>query len=132
MSNITLKADIMWAQLEETNEMSGKYQVDLCNLSDNAVDALENAGIEVGYKEDRGSYITCKSTRPIYAKGEDGESLRGIKIGNGSKCVGVISPYAWKFKKKEGVSASLNKLIITSLEIYEDGDDEMPDLDEAL
>ena len=132
MSNLTIKADIMWAQLEEKNDMSGKFQVDLCNLSDNAVEALETVGIEAGYKEDRGSFITCKSSRPIYAKGPDGESLKGIKVGNGSKCVGVVSPYSWTFKGKKGVSASLNQLVITGLEVYEADDAEAPNLDEAL
>lgn len=132
MSNITLKGDIMWAQLEDVNEMSGKYQVDLCNLSDNAVDALETLGIQANYKEDRGSFITCKSSRPIYAKGADGESLRGIKIGNGSKAVGVINAYEWTFKGKKGVSPSLNTLVVTDLEVYEADEGTLPNLDEAL
>jgi hypothetical protein len=29
---IKLKADLMWAYLDKPNDMSGKYQVDLCNL----------------------------------------------------------------------------------------------------
>lgn len=132
MSKITIKATIAWAQLEEVNDMSGKFQVDLTQLSDGAVEALESAGISVNFKEDRGSYITCKSSRPIYAKGQDGESLRGIKIGNGSLGVGVITPYSWTFKKKEGVSPSLEKLVITDLEVYEADDGDAPDLDEAL
>jgi hypothetical protein len=132
MSKITLKATIMWAQLEEVNDMSGKFQVDLVLLSDAAVAALEENGIKVGYKEDRGNYITCKSSRPIYAKGPDGESLRGIKVGNGSLGVAVLTPYEWTFKGKPGVSASLEKLVITDLEIYEADDGEAPDLDEAL
>ena len=41
MDRVKIKADIMWAYLSRTNDMSGKYQVDLCNLSDNAVQALE-------------------------------------------------------------------------------------------
>ena len=34
---VKVKAEIMWAFLNKPNEMSGKFQVDLCNLSDKAV-----------------------------------------------------------------------------------------------
>lgn len=130
----TLRATVMWAQLEQVNDMSGKYQVDLTNLSDNAVEALEALGIEVGFTEEKQSFITCKSTRPIYASGPDGESLRGVKIGNGSAAVAVVNPYEWKFKGKTGVSPSLKKLVITDLEVYDEDDDgeSTVNLDEAL
>ena len=44
---VKIKADIMWAYLTKPNEMSGKYQVDLCNLSEKASEALESMGIDV-------------------------------------------------------------------------------------
>jgi len=44
---VKIKADIMWAYLDKPNDMSGKYQVDLCNLSDKAAGALEELGLEV-------------------------------------------------------------------------------------
>ena len=132
MAKVTIKADIMWAQLNKKNEMSGKYQVDLVNLSDAAVHALEAEGMEPRFSEEKQSFITCKSTRPIFAKGQDGESLNDINIGNGSKCVAVIGSYEWKFKGKEGVSPSLDQLIITHLEVYETDDVDEATLDEAL
>ncbi len=132
MSTLTLKATVAWAQLETTNDMSGKYQVDLTQLSDGAVNALEAQGITPLYKEDRGNYITCKSSRPIYAFGADGESLRGIAIGNGSEAVAIVKPYEWTFKGKVGVSPSLEKLVITALEVYDDSPVEDINLDEAL
>ena len=80
---IKLKADLMWAYLDKPNDMSGKYQVDLCNLSDAAVDALEGMGIAVRQKEDKGFFITCKSQNPIRAYDRDGDTIEGIAIGNG-------------------------------------------------
>jgi len=131
-----IKATIMWAQLEDKNEMSGKYQVDLTQLSDGAVASLESDGIEVRYKDDRGHFITCKSTRPIYAIGSAGDSLRGVSVGNGSQAVAKVGSFEWKFKGKTGISPSLSNLTITELEVYdvgEDGSDNSPiDLDEAL
>jgi len=134
MSNITLKATIMWAQLDTVNDLSGKYQVDLCQLSDKAVEALYHMGIEARFKDDRGHFITCKSSRPITATDSSGVSLQGIKVGNESQAVAVVSPYTWTFKNKTGQSPSLKKLVITHLEVFEEGDEvtDSVDLDEAL
>jgi len=65
---VKVKATIMWCFHNKPNEMSNKFQVDLCNLSDNAVKALESLGLEVRKREDKpekGFYITCKSTVPM-------------------------------------------------------------------
>jgi hypothetical protein len=119
---IKLKADIMWANLDQRNEMSGKFQVDLCNLSPAAAQAIKDMGIDVKTKDDKGAYITCKSNNPIHAFDASGNPLQGLSVGNGSKAVAVIGSYSWNFKNKEGVSPSLKKLVITDLVSYEDGD----------
>lgn len=118
---VKIKADVMWAFLNKPNEMSGKYQIDLCNLSDKAVTALEEMGIEVKTKEDKGAYITCKSTRPIAAYDEGGTMLEGDILGNGSKAVAAVSTYEWAFKGKKGVSPSLKRIVITDLVPYTGG-----------
>ena len=69
---IKIKAEIMWAYLNKKNEMSDKYQVDLCQLSEKAVEALEKLGITVSFKADKGHYITCKSGNPIRIFDEGG------------------------------------------------------------
>ena len=115
---VKLKADIMWAQLDKVNEMSGKYQVNLCNLSEAAVTALEEMGITVADKEGQGKYITCKSNQPIKAFDSDGDLITD-KIGNGSKAKAIVTGYEWKYKNKKGVSPSLKKLVITDLVVYE-------------
>ena len=59
---LKIKCDIYWAQLNKMNEMSGAYQVNLCNLSDAAAEALEEMGLSVNQdsekKADMGKYIT--------------------------------------------------------------------------
>lgn len=123
MSNpIKLKAEVMWANLDIRNEMSGKYQVDLCNLSPAAAQALRDMGIDVKSKEDKGDFITCKSNNPIRAYDTSGNELDGVMVGNGSKAIAVIGSYTWTFKNKEGVSPSLKKLVISELVQYEDSD----------
>jgi hypothetical protein len=118
---IKLKADVMWAFLNKQNEMSQRYQVDLCNLSDKAVQALEQAGIEVKNKDGKGYYITCKSKRPMAAYDDGGTPLEGDILGNGSKAAAIVEPYSWSWKGKQGVSPSLRRLVITELVPYTGG-----------
>lgn len=131
-AKVKVKCDLYWAQLSKQNEMSGKYQVDLCNLSDAACKALEEMGIEIKSNKDKpeqGKYITCKSNNPIKAFDSDGDEISEL-VGNGSKAKAVISSYEWKYKNKSGVSPSLAKLVVTDLVEYADaggniGDDEV-------
>lgn len=119
---VKVKCDLYWAQLDKENEMSGKFQVDLCNLSDAACKALEEAGVEIKSNKDKpeqGKFITCKSSKPIKAFDTDGDEIHE-KIGNGSKAKALLSTYEWKYKNKSGVSPSLSKLVVTDLLVYED------------
>ena len=129
---VKVKAEVMWAFLNKPNEMSGKFQVDLCNLSDKAVGALEEMGIEVKTKEGKGAYVTCKSTRPIAAYDDGGSLLEGDILGNGSKAAAIITPYEWSFKGKKGVSPSLRKMVITELVPYVGGSGGAFDEDDLL
>ena len=114
---VKIKADIMWAYLDKVNDMSGKFQVDLCNLSDKAAEALHDIGLEVKFKDGKGKYITCKSTRPIYAF-DDGGSQIDAQVGNGSKGVALVGTYSWAYQKKKGVSPALKRLVITDMLEY--------------
>lgn len=115
---LKIKADVYWACLSRKNELADAYTVDLCNLSDKAVAALEDMGISVQEnaekKPEQGRYITCKSQRPIKAFDTDGDEI-AEDVGNGSKAVCMIGAYQWSFKAKKGVSPSLAKLVITDL-----------------
>lgn len=122
---IKIKCDLYWAQLNKMNDMSGAYQVNLCNLSDAAVAALEEMGISVledsEKKADMGRYITCKSkNRPIKAFDVDGDEITE-NIGNGSKAKALVGPYEWTYKNKKGISPTLSKLVVTDLVEYADG-----------
>jgi hypothetical protein len=118
MDVVKVKADIMWAYLNKPNELSGKYQVDLCNLSDKASKALEEMGVQIKQKEGKGNFITCKSTRPIVAFDDGGSAIDGGTLGNGSKAVALIGAYEWAYQRKKGVSPALRKLVITDLVTY--------------
>lgn len=119
---VKVKADIFWAYTQRKNEMADAYTIDLCNLSDAAVAALEGMGVSVlenaEKKPEQGRYITCKSQRNILAFDEDGKEITE-EIGNSSKCKAVIGTYAWTYKNKKGVSPTLKKLVVTDLVLYE-------------
>lgn len=136
MERVKIKADIFWAFTDRRNEMSDKYQVDLCNLSEAAVKALESMGIECRSNNkapEKGMFITCKSNNPIKTYDTDGQQLTGhppmedgtaspasIQIGNGSAGIALVGFYEWSYKNKAGVSPSLRKLVVTDLIKYED------------
>ena len=129
---VKIKGTVYWASLKKVNQMSGNYQVDIGELSEAAVKALESMGITALHKDTQGFYITCKSCYEIFAVDEDGDRVTEA-IGNGSKAVCLISPYEWKFKNKKGVSPSLKKLVITELVKYESkGSVDVDDDEEAL
>ena len=122
---LKIKCDIYWAQLNKMNEMSGAYQVNLCNLSDAAAEALEEMGLSVNQdsekKADMGKYITCKSkNKPMKAFDVDGDEITE-DIGNGSKAKALVGTYDWTYKNKKGISPSLIKLVVTDLVEYAGG-----------
>jgi|TARA_R110002167_G_scaffold543_6_gene2453 hypothetical protein len=129
---IVLNADLFWANLQQRNELSGKYQVNLSNLSSGAVAALEERGLNVNNKnDDQGSYIVTKSQNPIKAYNTSGDEIMG-NVGNGSKAKVAISYFDWEFSGKKGRSPSLIKLIVTDLEEYESANVADLDLEAAL
>jgi hypothetical protein len=118
---VVVEAEVMWAFLDTPNEMSGKYQVDLCNLSAKSVEDLKARGINVKNKEDKGDYVTAKSMNyPIKAELSDGTPVT-CKIKNGSKAKATIKPYTWSWKGKTGVGTGIGKLVITNLIEYVEG-----------
>jgi len=112
--------DLYWAFLSETNNLSGKYQVDVCNLSDKQVEKLEDEGIKVRTKDDdRGYFITCKSAKyPITAYDKNGDTIT-VKVANNSKADVLVKPYSWKSPTgQKGTSAGIVKLVVTDLIEY--------------
>ena len=125
-----IKATIYWANLKQPNKMSGKYQVDLGNLSSKAVAALEERGVPIRNKNNEaGDYVTAKSNYPIRAYNADGDEIHCL-IGNGSEAVVAVSHYDWKGQTgQDGRSASCYKLVITDLNEYEIDSEVALDLD---
>lgn len=111
---------LYWAFLTEKNDLSDKYQVDLCNLNDAQVEKLEDLGLVVRNKgDDRGNFLTAKSSKyPITPYTTSGDEIHE-KVANGSKASVLFDTYEWNFKNKTGVSMGIKKLIVTDLIAYE-------------
>ena len=117
---VKLTAEIQWAFFDKVSDMSGKFQVDLCNLSDQAVKSLEAIGVAVRQREDKpekGWFVTVKSNHPIKPVDDKGNSVTAT-VGNGSKATALVSAYEWTWKNKKGISPSLMKIVITDLKEY--------------
>lgn len=119
---LKVQAEIMWAFLDTPNQLSGKYQVDLCNLTKGAIDALKSMGVDVRSRADqpeKGNFITAKSVNyPIKTEDSNGVPIV-VKVGNGSKGVALLKPYEYSYKGKKGVGIGINKLVVTDLVVYE-------------
>ena len=130
---LPIQADIFWAALDEPNKLSGKYQVDLSNLSKDAVKTLMEMGINVkndSKKPDQGFFVTAKSKLyPITAVDETGNIIKA-KIANGSKAVALIKPDAYTFQGKKGVGVGVSKLIVKELIEYKPEGVNLADLEE--
>jgi hypothetical protein len=123
--SVTIKGTLYYADLVKINEMSDKYQFILGNLSDDACEALAKEGLSTATKNDKegndkfGEYITVKSSRPMRAYDTDGGDVSNLPIGNGTEAVAKVTPYDWKWRTKSGTSPSLQRLVVTKLELYE-------------
>ena len=134
-----VKGIAQWASLARPNSMSGKFQIDVCHLSEADVTQLEKQGItnvhhEASRDDDyepRGAYITMRSN----AVSKAGENLdppevvdakkkplpRGVLVGNGSLVNVVYDPFEWTYKKKAGTSAGLRIVQVLELVKFEGG-----------
>lgn len=115
---VPVKAVLKWAMLTKVNAMSQKYQVDLTELSDEAVQKLDEIGIKARKKDDSGWMVTAKSSRPIEAVDTNGNPITEI-LGNGSMAIVKLSAYDWTYQGKSGKSPSIVELKVTELLPYE-------------
>ena len=137
--SVAVQADIFWACTQHPNPSADKeqYTVNLSNLSDKAVQALQSMGVTVRNdsvkREAEGNYITCKSNYKIDAFDGDGNPIPAdVKIGNGSKATVIVSSYEWTYRGKKGISPSIKKLTITDLIQYNAPAKAEEEVDEVL
>tara|TARA_X000001388_G_scaffold65139_1_gene51533 strand:- start:1192 stop:1596 length:405 start_codon:yes stop_codon:yes gene_type:complete len=117
---ITVRGTIYWCERNKLNKFSNKYQVQLGNLSEKAVEAIEDMGIAPSNKSDeREFFITMKSNNPMRLTDENGVEIpEDVLIANGSEAVAVVGYYDWSVGT--GRSPSMIKMKVTNLIEYTD------------
>ena len=137
----SINATVFWYMGLTKNDSgkypSGKYEVVLGNLSDAASEWLSTFGCNINEndnKPEQGKYYKAKSGFPIPAYDMEGNLLDpDIKIGNGSQAVVTIKLVKGAGKNGPYKVASIERLRISDLVVYEDGGDAADvDLGEVL
>jgi len=120
-----VRGTAMWASVFDghPNKLSGKYQVDICNLEKDTVTELEEFGITIKTDEKKGMFVTAKGLYPpkVFDASKtlwDTED-RGV-IGNGSTIKVSCRPYPWTFKGTSGIGLGLNQLMVLKHVMYEE------------
>jgi len=117
---LTIKGTLYWVERNKLNKFSDKYQIVLGNLSEKAVNALDDMGIAAANKGDEKDYfITMKSKNPMRVTDEQGvEYDADVMIANGSEAVCVVGYYDWSVGT--GRSPSIIKCKVTKMIEYVD------------
>lgn len=121
-----IKGVLEWAHLTpgKPNDLSGKYQVDVCQLDSDTVKKLKKLGLDVqdGSKKgkaEKGHYVTPKATRPVTVVDSKRNTFEAIdSIGNGTVANVAIRAFPYNFKGKEGIGCGLQAIQILDLKEY--------------
>lgn len=129
---VKVTATVAFPSLTRLDQMSGRYSIQLANLSDEATEKLEELGMNVKFKDDsygRGRFIECKSKFPIdnskfpTVLDDQGLELDPDLVAPGSKVEALLKTYDWSMGGREGVSAYVTKLVVKELakvQVYND------------
>jgi hypothetical protein len=100
------------------NNDNDKYECTLGNISDDDAAKLTSLGIKVKHKDAMGNFIVAKS-KYLFKPVDD--LLREVPIeslGNGSKCIALVSSYTHRMSSKHGNAPSVKHLHITEVKTY--------------
>lgn len=100
------------------NEDNKKFECSIGMLSDAAAKALEELNIKIKKKPEQGNFIVAKSMYKFEPVDEEGNPVDIKSIGNGTKCVALVSSYKHKMSAAHGYAPSIKKIIITELVKY--------------
>ena len=132
--SMVIKGTAEWVDVHKPNDMSKKYQVDICQLDKATVKMLKDVGLNVR-KEDsekkkmKGHFIVANTKRlPKVMDAAKNIWPSDIKIGNGSTVKCSVVPYDWVYKTKSGTSLSLKSLMVIDFKEdtgNQDGDEDL-------
>lgn len=135
---IKIEGELMFPCIDEVNEMSGKYQINVANLSTADRKKLEEVGLKPKHGKDKvnasgepapkpewGWYIVAKTgSRPRVTNGDLTEMTdeERSRLGKGSKVCAVVNAYEYNHKQSgnSGIACGLNIVQVTELNLRDD------------
>ena len=100
------------------NSDNDRYECTIGNISDDDAAKLTSLGIKVKHKEAMGNFIVAKS-KYLFNPTDDNMKEVDVKdLGNGSKCVAVLTSYTHRMSAKHGNAPTIKKLMVTEVKTY--------------
>ena len=113
------------------NSDNDRYECTIGNISDDDAAKLTSLGIKVKHKEAMGNFIVAKSKYLFNPTDNNLKEVDVKELGNGSKCVAVISSYTHRMSAKHGNAPTIKKLMVTEVVTY-NPDEASTEDDDAL
>ena len=113
------------------NSDNDRYECTIGNISDDDAAKLTGLGIKVKHKEAMGNFIVAKSKYLFNPTDNNLKEVDVKELGNGSKCVAVISSYTHRMSAKHGNAPTIKKLMVTEVVTYNPDESSKED-DDAL
>ena len=133
---VKINGELFWSKwMAEFNTAfntdNDRYECTIGNISDDDAAKLTGLGIKVKNKESMGNFIVAKS-KYLFNPTDDTMKEVDVKaLGNGSKCVAVLTAYTHRMSAKHGNAPTIKKLMVTEVVTYTP-DATVEDDDEAL
>ena len=117
LERVVVKGVAQWENLFKPNNLSHRYQIDICQLDKTSVKKLEEKGVEVkkgtGDKKNKGAFVVAKTEyQPNVTDAAKNAWPSSLKVGNGSKIKCSVSPYTWNNEYGTGISVALNSVMV--------------------
>ena len=132
---VKINGELFWSKwMAEFNTAfntdNDRYECTIGNISDDDAAKLTGLGIKVKHKEAMGNFIVAKSKYLFNPTDNNLKEVDVKELGNGSKCVAVISSYTHRMSAKHGNAPTIKKLMVTEVVTY--NPDESKEDDDAL
>jgi hypothetical protein len=134
---VKINGELFWSKwMAEFNTAfntdNDRYECTIGNISDDDAAKLTGLGIKVKHKEAMGNFIVAKS-KYLFNPTDDTMKEVDVKaLGNGSKCVAVLTAYTHRMSAKHGNAPTIKKLMVTEVVTYTPTEATVEEDDDAL
>ena len=134
---VKISGELFWSKwMAEFNTAfntdNDRYECTIGNISDDDAAKLTGLGIKVKHKEAMGNFIVAKS-KYLFNPTDDSMKEVDVKaLGNGSKCVAVLTAYTHRMSAKHGNAPTIKKLMVTEVVTYTPPESTVEEDDDTL